>query len=206
MRQHLARNSIPKGAADLYVRAARKTGASIGWLLYGDGKPPTGVDPEDIPKAAKQLTFADAGTVFVPELDVRGTAGQGADGSFEIMQADPAESVVGQYSFPAAGFRQAFGANAAEVIIAEVRGDSMMPTLYPGQKVMVHTLDRVPTPPGIFYLWDGMGLVLKRVELIPGSNPPMVRIKSDNPKYETYERTVDEAKINGRVILGFTRF
>ena len=179
---------------------------SVGWLLYGDGKPPTGVAPEDRQKVPKQLSFSDAGTVTVPEFDVRGTAGQGADGSFEIMQADAAESLVGQYSFPAAGFRQAFGANAAEVIIAEVRGDSMMPTLFPGQKVMVNTHDRIPTPPGIFYLWDGMGLVLKRVELIPGSNPPTVRIKSDNPKYDTYERTVDEARINGRVILGFTRF
>lgn len=206
MRQHIARDSIPKGAAELYAKAGRKTGASAEWLLYARGKPPTGVEPEDMPQSPKQLTFADAGTVSVSELDVQGTAGHGADGNFEIMQADLAESVVGQYSFPAAGFRQAFGANAGEVIIAEVRGDSMMPTLYPGQKVMVHTQDRRPTPPGIFYLWDGMGLVLKRVELIPGSNPPTVRIKSDNPKYETYERTVDEARINGRVILGFTRF
>jgi phage repressor protein C with HTH and peptisase S24 domain len=87
-----------------------------------------------------------------------------------------------------------------------VLGDSMMPTLYPGQKVMVHINDKRPTPPGIFYLWDGMGLVIKRVELIPGSSPPTVRIKSDNPKYESYERTVDEARINGRVIMGFTRF
>lgn len=206
MRQHLARDSIPKAAAALYVRAGRKTGVTVDWLLYGNGKPPKGVEPEDMPGPPKRLTFADAGTVSIAELDVQGAAGQGADGNFEITQADMADSVVGQYSFPAAGFRQAFGANASEVIVAEVRGDSMMPTLYPGQKVMVHIQDRRPTPPGIFYVWDGMGLVIKRVELIPGSNPPTVLIKSDNPKYETYERTVDEAHINGRVILGFTRF
>ena len=82
----------------------------------------------------------------------------------------------------------------------------MLPTLYPGQKVMVNTRDNRPTPPGLFYVWDGMGLVIKRVELVPGSNPPTVRIKSDNPKYDTYERTIDEAHINGRIILGFTRF
>jgi phage repressor protein C with HTH and peptisase S24 domain len=206
MRQHLARDSIPKGAAELYARAGRKTGASVEWLLYGKGKPPKGVEPEDMPEPPRQLTFADAGTVTVPELEVQAVAGHGADSNFLITQADVSEAVVGQYSFPASGFRQAFGANASEVILAEVRGDSMMPTLYPGQKVMVHIHDRRPTPPGIFYIWDGMGLVIKRVELIPGSSPPTVRIKSDNPKYETYERTVDEAHINGRVILGFTRF
>jgi phage repressor protein C with HTH and peptisase S24 domain len=207
MRQHIARDSIPKAAASLYARAGRRTGVSVEWLLYGKGTPPKGVDPDDRPEPiAKQLLFADKASVMVPELEVHAMAGHGADGQFLITQADAVDAMTGQYSFPSAGFRQAFGANAGEVIIAEVLGDSMMPTLYPGQKVMVHIHDKRPTPPGIFYVWDGMGLVIKRVELIPGSNPPTVRIKSDNPKYETYERTVDEAHINGRVILGFTRF
>lgn len=206
MRQHVARDSIPKGAADLYIRAARRTGVTADWLLHARGKPPKGVEVDERPSTSKQLSFADSASATVPELEVHALAGQGADGNFLITQADASDAMVGQYSFPAAGFRQAFGANASEVIVAEVRGDSMMPTLYPGQKVMVHIHDKRPTPPGIFFLWDGMGLVIKRVELIPGSNPPMVRIKSDNPKYETYERTVEEAHINGRVILGFTRF
>ena len=204
MRQHLARDSIAKAAAELYIKAARRTGAKADWLLYGRGDPPNGVEPEERP--AKQLTFADAGSVQISEVAVDARAGQGADGSFLISQENVSDAVVGTYSFPASGFRQAFGANAAEVVIAEVRGDSMMPTLYPGQKVMVHVNDRRPTPPGIFYIWDGMGLVIKRVELIPGSNPPLLRIKSDNPQYDSYERTVDETHINGRVILGFTRF
>lgn len=207
MRQHLARDSIPKGAAALYVRAGRRTGVTVEWLLYGKGKPPKGVPAEEMAsEESRQLTFADKASVTVPELEVHAVAGQGADGQFLITQADAVDAMTGQYSFPAAGFRQAFGANASEVVIAEVLGDSMMPTLYPGQKVMVNIKDNRPTPPGIFYVWDGMGLVIKRVELIPGSNPPTVRIKSDNPKYETYERTVEEAHINGRVIMGFTRF
>lgn len=208
MRQHISRNSIPKAAAALYVRAAKKTGATVEWLLYGTGNPPKGVEreePEELPKQ-RQLSFADAGSVTVSELDVHALAGQGADGQFLITQEDAVDAMTGQYSFPSSGFRQAFGANASEVVIAEVRGDSMMPTLYPGQKVMVHIHDRKPTPPGIFYVWDGMGLVIKRIELVPGSSPPTLRIKSDNPKYDTYERTIEEAHINGRVILGFTRF
>lgn len=206
MRQHIARNSIPKDAARLYIRAAKPTGADVPWLLYGTGTPPKGIDPEERYVEPAQLSFADHASVTVPELEVHALAGMGGDGNFEISQADAIDAMTGQYSFPAAGFRQAFGANASEVIIAEVLGDSMLPTLYPGQKVMVHLGDKSPTPPGIFYVWDGMGLVIKRVELIPGSSPPTVRIKSDNPRYDTYERTVDEAHINGRVILGFTRF
>lgn len=205
MRQHIARDSIPKGAAALYVRAARQTGVTVEWLLYGKGDGPIAVDEPPSPRP-KQLSFADAGTVSVAELEIHAMAGQGADGQYLISQEDASDAVIARYSFPAAGFRQAFGANASDVIIAEVMGDSMLPTLYPGQKVMVNTRDNKPTPPGLFYVWDGMGLVIKRVELVPGSNPPTLRIKSDNPKYDTYERTVDEAHINGRIILGFTRF
>lgn len=206
MRQHIARNSIPKAAGVLYWKAGRKTGASLEWLLEGSGPAPKGVEAAERPANAKQLSFSDTSSVTVPELEVHALAGQGADGQFVITQEGAHDAMTGLYSFPASGFRQAFGANAGEVIIAEVRGDSMFPTLYPGQKVMVHIHDRTPTPPGIFYVWDGMGLVIKRIELVPGSNPPTLRIKSDNPKYDTYERTVEEAHINGRVILGFTRF
>lgn len=207
MRQHISRNSIPKAAGLLYWKAAKKTGASLDWLLDGSGTPPKGVErTEAPPRKPRQITFSEANSVTVPELEVHALAGQGADGQFLITQEGVQDAMTGQYSFPASGFKQAFGANAGEVIIAEVRGDSMFPTLYPGQKVMVHIQDRTPTPPGIFYIWDGMGLVIKRVELVPGSNPPTLKIKSDNPKYDTYERTVEEAHINGRVILGFTRF
>jgi phage repressor protein C with HTH and peptisase S24 domain len=45
-----------------------------------------------------------------------------------------------------------------------------------------------------------MGLVAKRVEHIPNSEPPKIIIRSINPEYQTYERTADEVNIVGRVI------
>jgi hypothetical protein len=45
--------------------------------------------------------------------------------------------------------------------------------------VLVDLGRRSPTPPGIFVLHDGMGLVAKRLEYIPNSDPPRVRIISD---------------------------
>lgn len=58
----------------------------------------------------------------------------------------------------------------------------------------------MPVPPGIFAIWDGMGLVAKRVEHEPNSDPAMVVIKSVNPEYQTYERMADEVHIVGRVV------
>ena len=57
----------------------------------------------------------------------------------------------------------------------------------------------VPQPPGIFVLDDGMGLVAERLEHIPNSDPPAVRVISDNPLYPAYERTADEIRIIGRI-------
>jgi len=58
---------------------------------------------------------------------------------------------------------------------------------------------RAPNPPGIFVLDDGMGLVAKRLEHIANSDPPAVRVISDNGFYSPYERTADEIHIVGRI-------
>lgn len=84
--------------------------------------------------------------------------------------------------------------------IIEVQGDSMEPTLRTGDRVMINTADKRPSPPGIFAVWDGFGVVVKRIEPIPNSDPPTLRIISDNGYHSAYERTVEEVSIIGRVI------
>ena len=65
---------------------------------------------------------------------------------------------------------------------------------------MINTADRIPTPPGTFIVHDGFGLVANRVESVPNSDPPTIRISSNNKNYEPYERTIDEAYVMGRVV------
>jgi len=49
---------------------------------------------------------------------------------------------------------------------------------------------------------DGLGLVLKRVEVVFGSaDSDTIRIFSINPAYSTYKRALDGVHINGRVTL-----
>jgi phage repressor protein C with HTH and peptisase S24 domain len=83
--------------------------------------------------------------------------------------------------------------------VMAVQGDSMMPTLNEGDVILVDMNQRDPTPSGIFVLHDGMGLVAKRLERVPMSDPPRVRIISDNPRYLPYDCTADEVSIIGRV-------
>jgi phage repressor protein C with HTH and peptisase S24 domain len=135
---------------------------------------------------------ADARTIRIEELDVRASAGAGLTGENE--------KVVAEWQVPSGVVRGYSTAPASEMRIITVMGDSMEPALLPGQRVLVDTGDRKPSPPGIFVVWDGLGLVIKRVQMVPHSEPPRVKITSDNVKYETYERTLEEAYIQGRVI------
>ena len=45
LRQQIARDSIPKDAADLYVRKLRRVGVTLEWLMFNRGAGPDGVRP-----------------------------------------------------------------------------------------------------------------------------------------------------------------
>ena len=77
-------------------------------------------------------------------------------------------------------------------------GLSMIPTINDGDVGLIH-LDYGGNEPGIYTLWDGSGLVAKRLESLPG-NRSRVRVISDNPQYPPYEIAADEAFVVGRVI------
>ena len=69
-----------------------------------------------------------------------------------------------------------------------VNGDSMEPLFYSGDEILIDVSRQVPVLPSIFVIWDGTGLVTKRIEQVSHSEPSGVVIKSANPAYESYER------------------
>jgi transcriptional regulator with XRE-family HTH domain len=143
---------------------------------------------------AAQRPLGDETMLRIEELDVRAGAGAGAN------LVGGKERIVAEWQVPTGIVRGYSTAPSHELRIITVMGDSMEPALLPGQRVLVDTGDKKPSPPGIFVVWDGLGLVVKRVQVIPHSEPPRVRITSDNAKYDPYERTLEEAYIQGRVI------
>jgi phage repressor protein C with HTH and peptisase S24 domain len=129
----------------------------------------------------------------VPELDVRASAGHGA-----FHEGD--EEIKAVWMFPDAVIRHELRARSANLRIITIDGDSMEPLLASGDRVLVDTSQRVPAPPGIFVIWDGLGIVAKRIEHIPTVEPSRIVIKSVNPLYGDYERPTEEVNIIGRVI------
>ena len=139
-------------------------------------------------------------SVAIQELDVHVAAGMASADAEAVLASHEAGLVIGTHTYPADSFREAYGINPNKVRIIAVRGNSMEPELWSGQRVMVDIEDKTPSPPGIFVVWDGLGLVLKFVEVIPNSDPLRVRISSAHTAFKPYERNLEEAYINGRVV------
>jgi len=133
------------------------------------------------------------GFAEVGELDVRASAGAGA-------MFDGLEESRATWLFPDPVIRHEFRARPEDLRIVTIDGDSMEPLLSSGDRILIDTSQRIPVPPGIFVIWDGMGIVAKRVEHVPNSEPATIVIKSVNPDYQTYERGAEEVNIIGRVI------
>lgn len=102
------------------------------------------------------------------------------------------------YHFRRPWIKGSFKAGPSQLRIMHVVGDSRAPTLPDGDIVLVDMTRRVPNPPGIFVLDDGMRLVAKRLEHVPNSDPPAVRVISDNGFYSPCECSAEEIHIIGR--------
>jgi phage repressor protein C with HTH and peptisase S24 domain len=168
-------------------------GVSAAYLLDDADDAPA---PVQAGAGARMLPAAAENGPMVPIVEVDVRAGNGALARIEAE--------TGRWQVPGELIRAVTTAPVTALRILTVYGDSMEPEFRPGQRVMVDTSDQLPSPPGVFVAWDGLATVLKRVEFVPHSEPPRVRFTSDNPRYQPYERALEEANIKGRVIGRWT--
>lgn len=87
-----------------------------------------------------------------------------------------------------------------DLLAIEVEGDSMKPEFLPGDQLLVDRRKTSIAQPGAFCLWDGDGYVVKFLEKVYGTEPPKIRVISENKRYETSERLVEEVRIMGRIV------
>lgn len=132
--------------------------------------------------------------VNVPKLDIR----IAADGGAEIVTSE--DSAIEHYAFRRSWIRDTLQADPAHLRLLDIRGDSMEPTLCNADMILINTDKKLPSPPGIFVLHDGFGLVAKRLQILPNSQPPKLSIISDNAQYAPYERNLNDVRIIGKVV------
>jgi phage repressor protein C with HTH and peptisase S24 domain len=166
-------------------------GVSSEWLLSAKGDGPEHArhigNTPDLPDAA-----ADRATVEIPEYDVRAGMGDG----FVV----DAETIKDLWTFSRRYLVDELRLAARNLVVIELIGDSMAPTLLSGDRALVDMSDRRVGTPGIFALWDGDGTVAKRLERIPNAKPEKIRLISDNPLHGTYEVMAEDTNIIGRIV------
>ncbi|MDE0282057.1 MAG: LexA family transcriptional regulator [Gammaproteobacteria bacterium] len=137
--------------------------------------------------------------VKIPEVGVDASAGPGALTGEHV-------DVEAHWFLPEYMIRHEGGASPGAVCILRVRGDSMEPELSDGDRLVVDTARRTPATGEMFVLWDGSGLVVKRIEILPpDGGPPRLRLKSANPDYADYDCPAEGAHIAGRVLWSVRR-
>ena len=125
----------------------------------------------------------------LPEYDIRAAAGGGA--------LNDSEEAVDHWLFSESQMQQ-LGLNRGPAGMIRIVGDSMEPTLRSGSRVIIDRSDNDISTPGIFVVWDGAGLVIKRLERVFGSEPRKVKVKSDNPLHDEYVVREEDLHVIGR--------
>lgn len=90
-------------------------------------------------------------------------------------------------------------AKPSDMLLIDVRGDSMEPDFQHGDQILIDRRDTDPLQPGSFALWDGDGYVVKLVERVP-QRRGWYRIFSANGRYSPYEVDAEEIRIMGRPV------
>ena len=134
----------------------------------------------------------------IPEVTVEVSAGAGAVTEEFVDEA-------ARWHWPENMIRHEAGADPGDLRILRVRGNSMEPEMQEGDRIVVDVSRRLPATGETFVLWDGNGLVVKRVDAVHAGaededGPPRIRLISANPDYAPYSCFARDAHIVGKVL------
>lgn len=141
----------------------------------------------------------------LPEIDVRPGAGHGQIGELGVIALSNGETAVGhqvirEWTLPDDFTRNHLQITPGRTFVLEVVGDSMLPTLLPGDRVIVDMSQRTFRADALYVIDDSFGEPqVKRLRRVPYSDQPTVEIISDNPSYGRDQISADKVRILGRV-------
>ncbi len=139
----------------------------------------------------------------VQELDTRAGLGGGGMPAREVRKegrhTDPIKSEG--WVFPGSFLREQLHTPASRLLVLETNGDSMAPTILSGDRVIIDTGHKTPTPDGLYAIRDSFGaIVVKRLQVMRTTKPVRVKIISDNPNHPSEEVPFGEIEIVGKVL------
>jgi transcriptional regulator with XRE-family HTH domain len=106
-----------------------------------------------------------------------------------------------KWAFPASFIQEQLHSTADRLVVVETNGDSMMPTIASGERVIIDTGHKTPSPDGLYAIRDALdSIVVKRLQVMRAARPPHVKIISDNPNHPSEETALRDVEIMGKVL------
>jgi transcriptional regulator with XRE-family HTH domain len=106
--------------------------------------------------------------------------------------------------FPPSFVNNQLSTSAKQLVVVEAEGDSMTPTITSGEKVIVDTGHKTPSPDGLYAIRDSFdNVIIRRLQLLRAAHPSRVKIIPDNPKHAAEEVALDEVELVGKALCVF---
>ena len=120
---------------------------------------------------------------------------------FARAAATPTPIKRESWTFLASFVREQLHSSPERLLVIEANGDCMAPTVVSGDRVIVDTGHKTPTPDGLYAIRDALaGIAIKRLQVVRSAKQTHVKIISDNPKQESEEVPLGELEVVGKVL------
>lgn len=197
-------------ADDLMLNRPPRTKPSIRLVSSYDPDAPSDTiddEPDDVASRAAAYTrehWKPQIDGAIPEIDVKLGAGHGIVGDTINLPVGggsvSGHRVVAEWLIPGEYLRNELKVSIKDTLIEEIIGDSMSPTYAPGDRVIIDLTQNRLSTDTVYSISDGVGEPqIKRLQRVPFSDPPLVRIISDNPNLVTDTVELDRVHIIGRI-------
>ena len=117
----------------------------------------------------------------------------------EGRHTDPIK--VEGWVFPTSFVREQLHTSPGRLLVLDTNGDSMAPTILSGERVIVDTGHKTPTPDGLYAIRDTFGcIVVKRLQVMRSARPTRIKIISDNANHASEETPLGDIEVVGKVL------
>ena len=193
---HIISGRKSKPTADLLALVAERTNVNPEWLLKGIGPP---YRSEGGWREATVSTNVDDRYVLLPLYNVAGGAGAG-----NLIDSEEVEDLL---AFKQDWIARELRTSPDNLSLIYVQGESMIPTLNPGDVILIERDPQRNTSDGIYVIRMGEALLIKRLQFLPEGE---INVTSDNEAYQPYRVSLNNNAENfdivGRVVWAGRRF
>ncbi len=112
-----------------------------------------------------------------------------------------------RWVLPESFVREQLHASPEHLLVLEVTGDSMAPTIGAGERVIIDTGHQRPSPDGLYAIRDTFGsMMVRRLQVLHAARPMRVKVISDNSNHSSEEAPLGDLEIVGKVVCSLKLF